>query len=351
VESIEHLVDLPIYVLHYLLDIFYDIPIITFDEMDVTMATRPMRNAPGGTAPYQAMPYRLYLADYAPEGLDHVSPELRQARLRGVPAFREATPVRITRHAHPGFEVDLVMHGTGRMIIDAGETVELSPGHVLYLPIACRHALEIDDHLCVFGIEVSPTAVHQPLMGNQTSDLTISNALAHRSVRLLHDPLFFHSLEHLLDECAAEYAQSAPYHTQIADALSRLVALSVLRMLQQEHMSLTMSPTEQRVLAVKARLDRHLFEPITLTEMAEQAALSISQFSAIFRRLAGCSPKAYIITRCLQHAARLLVETGHSVTDVALSVGYRDLANFHHAFRRYSGISPLSYRKKYQKVD
>jgi len=331
--------------------ISYDIPDDPFDGKDVIMATRPMRNSPSGTAPYQAMPYRLYLADYAPEGLDHVSPELHQARLRGVPAFREATPVRITRHAHPGFEVDLVMHGTGHMIIDAGETVELSPGHVLYIPIECRHALEIDKHLCVFGIEVSPTVVLPPPADTGARDLTRSNSLAHRSVRLLHDPLFFQTLEHLLDECAAEYAQSAPYHSQIADALSKLVALSVLRMLQQEHLSLTMSPTEQRVLAVKARLDRHLFEHIPLADMAEQAALSVSQFSAIFRRLAGCSPKAYVITRCLEHAARLLVETGHSVTDVALSVGYRDLANFHLAFLRYISISPLAYRKKYQKLD
>lgn len=312
------------------------------------MATRPMRNSPGGTAPYQAMPYRLYLADYAPEGFEHTSPELRQARLRGVPAFKEATPVRITRHAHPGFEVDLVLHGSGCMIIDTGETVELTSGHVLYIPIECRHALEIDEHLCIFGIEVSPTAAHPPVMDNQTSEVTITNASAHRSAQLIHDPLFFQTLERLLEECAAEYAQSAPYHTQIAGALSRLVALSVMRMLQQEHLSLAMSPAEQRVLAVKTRLDRHLFEPIPLAEMAEQAALSVSQFSAIFRRLAGCSPKAYVITRCLEHAARLLVETGHSVTNVALSVGYQDLANFHHAFRRYTGMSPLAYRKKYQ---
>jgi len=310
-----------------------------------------MRSSPGGTVPYRATPYRLYLADYAPAGGNHMSPELRQARLRGVPAFRETTPVRITRHAHPGFEVDLIIHGAGRMIFDAGKAVELSPGHVLCIPSERRHTLEIDDHLCVFGIELSPAAIHQPLADDETQHLPVSCSSAQRSVRLIHDPQFFRTLEHLLEECAAEYTHMAPYHTQIADTLGRLAALSVLRMLQQEHLSLTMSPSEQRVLAVKTWLDRHLFEPISLADMAEQAALSVSQFSVIFRRLTGLSPKAYSITRCLEHAARLLIETGHSVTDVALSVGYHELANFHHAFRRYTGISPLAYRKKYQKRD
>lgn len=302
------------------------------------MSNNQMRDFTGGTVPYRASPFRLYMADYAPTGTEHVSPEVHRARLTDVPVFRQETPVRITRHAHPGYEIDLVMHGSGRMLYGERESVELSPGHVLFVPMRIDHSLEVVDHLCIFGIELAPEVF---LAGKGTA--------TQHPVRLTHDPQVFHTFELLLDECAAEYAQTAaPYHANIAGTLGRLVALYVQRALEQQ-LSLNESPTAQRVLSVKRWIDRHLFAPVTLDELSEQAALSVSRFSALFRRLTGSSPKAYVTSHRLRHAAHLLAETGHSVTEIAQSVGYHDLANFHHAFRDYSGMSPLAYRKKYQK--
>jgi AraC-like DNA-binding protein len=48
----------------------------------------------------------------------------------------------------------------------------------------------------------------------------------------------------------------------------------------------------------------------------------------------------------LRRAARLLLDTGRPVTDIAYDVGFEDLSNFVRTFHRYVGCSPRVYRRR-----
>ena len=48
-------------------------------------------------------------------------------------------------------------------------------------------------------------------------------------------------------------------------------------------------------------------------------------------------------------ARALLEESSRSITEVALDVGFTDLANFSHAFRREVGMTPNAYRRAKQR--
>ena len=49
--------------------------------------------------------------------------------------------------------------------------------------------------------------------------------------------------------------------------------------------------------------------------------------------------------RC-NRAVALLADPGARITDIAIELGYSDLANFTHAFRRWTGVSPRAFRSK-----
>jgi AraC-like DNA-binding protein len=65
------------------------------------------------------------------------------------------------------------------------------------------------------------------------------------------------------------------------------------------------------------------------------------------RRLAeaGLSFEVLVRTDRLDRAARLLETTRSTVLDIALDLGYSDHAHFTRAFRRWTGLAPLAYRR------
>ncbi|MCW5893136.1 MAG: helix-turn-helix transcriptional regulator [bacterium] len=65
------------------------------------------------------------------------------------------------------------------------------------------------------------------------------------------------------------------------------------------------------------------------------------------RRLAeqGCSVESLLATRRRVAALRLLGDTDAKVVDIAFDLGYSDHAHFTRAFRRWTGQSPIAYRR------
>lgn len=51
-----------------------------------------------------------------------------------------------------------------------------------------------------------------------------------------------------------------------------------------------------------------------------------------------------------EEATKLLKDDYYHITEIACHLGYKDPANFTHAFRRLTGVSPVSYRKRLLEV-
>jgi AraC-like DNA-binding protein len=105
---------------------------------------------------------------------------------------------------------------------------------------------------------------------------------------------------------------------------------------------------DSRILDVLRILDNpestNLPHRPTVAQLAELANLGEAAFRAAFVRTMGCGPRRYLEERRVQHAARALLETDRSVTEIANSVGYDDPYHFSRVFRRVTGMSPRKYR-------
>lgn len=106
-------------------------------------------------------------------------------------------------------------------------------------------------------------------------------------------------------------------------------------------------PTSRdRRRAVEAALwiEANARDDVDLTTAAKIAGLSSYHFLRVFAAVVGVTPHQYLVRARLRNAARLLVESEQTITDVALEVGFNDVSNFVRTFGRAAGASPRAFR-------
>ena len=92
----------------------------------------------------------------------------------------------------------------------------------------------------------------------------------------------------------------------------------------------------------------HYDERISLETLASLTFLSPRQFERRFRSLLHSSPTEFILKTRIDAAARLLVESKLSVTEIALRCGFYDNSHFTRQFKKKMGVSPTQFRKKFE---
>ena len=88
----------------------------------------------------------------------------------------------------------------------------------------------------------------------------------------------------------------------------------------------------------------HLFQPLTLEELASLSNRSLATFKRDFQRHYQASPRQWINRQRLQHAQLLLQTTEQSVSDVAMACGFENVSHFIRIFRREFGVTPQTIR-------
>ncbi len=100
-----------------------------------------------------------------------------------------------------------------------------------------------------------------------------------------------------------------------------------------------------RVTQAVRGIDQDPAADLSLAQLAHEAHLSPYHFLRTFQRATGVTPHQFILRRRLSAAARRLTRERTRILDIALDCGFRDLANFNHAFRAEFGVSPRQFRR------
>lgn len=103
----------------------------------------------------------------------------------------------------------------------------------------------------------------------------------------------------------------------------------------------------QELSAVIQFIDSHYTESISMADMAAMSGLSATHFNSRFRAILRLSPTDYVLSRRIEHAQRLLTQTDRGIAEIGAELGFCDQSHFTKRFRRVTGLTPLSYRKRF----
>lgn len=106
----------------------------------------------------------------------------------------------------------------------------------------------------------------------------------------------------------------------------------------------------RRILKVKSYIAQNYMDELRLKQLADIAGMSSSAFSRFFKLHTGRNLSEYIIDIRLGYAARLLVDTSRSISEISFDCGFNNLSNFNRIFKRKKGCSPSEFRENYHKT-
>ncbi|ADL03570.1 helix-turn-helix transcriptional regulator [Lacrimispora saccharolytica] len=129
--------------------------------------------------------------------------------------------------------------------------------------------------------------------------------------------------------------------------------LKMLAILFQFHLySDSHRNTDARVELIKASMifiRNHYREKIYIRDLASLANMNEQYFCRFFKKALGRTPTEYINDYRIRKAISLLETTDLPVMNICLDSGFFNLGNFLKIFRRYTGTTPLQYRKEKSK--
>ncbi len=137
----------------------------------------------------------------------------------------------------------------------------------------------------------------------------------------------------------------------VLELLSILHDLSVSRNIRTLS-DMTFSSTElsynsRRIEKVLDHMNQNFHKTITLDEVSGLVNMTPVSFSRFFKQRTGISFIDSLLELRLGHASRQLIDTTHSVSEIAYNCGFNNISNFNRIFKKKKSCTPKEFRENY----
>ena len=199
---------------------------------------------------------------------------------------------------------------------------------------------------CLFRGPHELLHLHVPNALIEEYDRTVANTFAAAKTGLRKDQMVERLARALLGGEQIGGALGGHY----ADCVSAAIVMRLLTSAERE------APQTRPRVAELARwrlrraiefVEANLANSISTSDISAAAGLTRMHFAAQFKAATGLRPHEYLLRRRVERAQEMLVQTGMSVVDVALSVGFQSQSHFTVVFNRFVGRPPHAWRQSH----
>lgn len=224
-------------------------------------------------------------------------------------------------HAHDYFEIEIVLDGKGWQQIN-GRQFPLERGTVSVLSPSDFHEIHLDGTAVVWNIAFDEVLLTHGWLEAIFSEDQKCRLLTAGELRKVDTASSL-----LLDEYQSDGCMK-PLMEYLLTTIFRS------RCPREE-----LSPIRKAILYTET----HFRESPSLADAAAVACLSPVYFGNLFKKVTGETYVNYLNARKVS-CAKMLLESGLSVTETCFASGFGSLSGFLHAFRKNTGLSPEEYK-------
>ena len=101
---------------------------------------------------------------------------------------------------------------------------------------------------------------------------------------------------------------------------------------------------DQKIKNIISYINTNLDKPLTLDGLAGHLNINKFYLCRFFKDHTGLSVIDYVNRKRILTAEKLILQNKHSITDIALMVGFNNLTHFERTFKKLTGTPPRSYK-------
>ena len=261
---------------------------------------------------------------------NEIQPEIH-FRLLSISSSKYENDWRSFPHSHPFTEIFFIRSGSGRIQIE-NESV----------PVAANSLVAIGAQLIHTEFSDSTTPLDYYVLGVEGLKIT------DKEPEYLHVPASSSSPS--ISQCFENILREMHNKKEgYAEICQHYLAILILYFCRKGHVSYEIEDAQNsshECHKVKHFIDHNYQSKITLDALAENCSLSKYYLGHRFTELYGKSPIAYLNEVRLAAAKDLLLNTNHSIEEIASSTGFSSTSYFSQSFQKNFHTSPQQFRKK-----
>lgn len=245
-----------------------------------------------------------------------------------------------TPHSHPFSELFYITDGRGRFLVEDHSFAVRQDDMVIINPLVKHTEVSSGSPLAYIVLGIEGLSFQFPGQGAGETGYNLYNYSAIRSDLLF----YFHSL-------LQETENREPGYEPICQNLLQVLMLKLTR---HTGGNLAIAPavkTTRECSFVKRYIDANFSENITLESLAKAAHMNKYYLVHAFRRYTGISPIHYLIQKRIEESQSLLSTTDLTISTISEVVGFSSQSYFAQCFKKNTGESPNEYRKRKKKLE
>lgn len=259
------------------------------------------------------------------------------ARLKYVSSSKFAQDWNSIMHSHPFTELFYVLCGRGQFFIE-DKVFEVKEDDLIIVNANVRHTESSKDRepLEYIALGIDELSILSEEEGG-AGYYSLHNYYDYKQ-----DVLFY--LKTLLREAQ----NKSKYYECVSQNLLHILIINIIRRTDTKLMLSDPKELVSNCAFVKRYIDEHFTEDIKLDDLCSVSYMNKFYLVHAFKKYTGMTPVAYINSLRLEKAASLLKNTDYPLARIANFIGMSSQSYFSQSFKKAYRLSPLHYRKMHK---